>query len=105
MPSDRKPYSIPGGAEPETFSRAEQGRREVCRLAQQYFDDRDRYVREYLGEMVVLGHGRVLMHAPVGEFSIPAFFAALGAEGLRMDKVFCKQVQEEEAELRAPYAL
>jgi uncharacterized protein (DUF362 family) len=105
MPSDRKPYSVPGGAEPETFFRAEQGRREACRQAQQYFDDRDRHVRDYLGEMIVLGNDRVLLHAPIGEFSIQDFFAALGAEGLRLEEVFCKLVQEEEAELREPYAL
>jgi hypothetical protein len=78
---------------------------EVCRLAQHYFDDRDRFVEEYLGETVVVGKDRVLLHAPIGEISSQVFFAAIGAEGRGLYEVFCKLVQGEEAELRVPYDL
>jgi hypothetical protein len=103
MPSDRKPFSVLGGAESETFAQAMRSRKEVCRQAQQYFDDRDRYAREYLNEMVVLGNDKVLLHAPVGGTSSQAFFEAIGAEGLGLYDVFVKLVQAQEAELREPY--
>jgi len=105
MPTRRKPFTVAGATEPEMFSRAERGRQEACRLAQHYFDDRDRYAREYLGETVLLGKDRVLLHAPVGEITSRTFFEALAAEGLGLDEAFCKLVQAEEAELRAPYSL
>jgi uncharacterized protein (DUF362 family) len=104
MPAERKPFSVIGAAELETFSQAEQGREEVCRLAQQYFDERDRYVREYRDEFMVLGKDGVLLHAPVAELTSPVIFRTLSAAGLGLYEVFCKLVQAEEAELRAPYA-
>ena len=105
MPSERKPFSIRGAAEPETFPQAERQRAEVCRLAQWYFNERDRFVRDYAGEAVVLGKDRVLLHGPIDEISSLTFFRAIRAEGLGMYDVFCKLVQTEEAEVRAPYAL
>jgi hypothetical protein len=105
MPSGRRLFSVLGATEPDTFARAEQGRREVCRLAQGYFDQRDRYARQYSGETVLLGHDRVLLHAPIGEITVQRLFQTIGAEGLGGNEVFLKRVQEEEAELRAPYTL
>jgi uncharacterized protein (DUF362 family) len=104
MPMWRKPFTIAGAAEPETFAQAERGRVEVCRIARQFFDDRDRYVRAYAGEAIMMDRDRVLLHAPVGEMTFPTIFGALGSDPIKYLEVFLKLVQEEEAELRAPYA-
>ncbi len=105
MPSGRKPFTIAGATEPETFAQAERGRGVVCRLAQRYFDDRERYVEAYAGEAVMIGEEGVLLHAPVGEMRPPAMLQALGGDLRKFYAVFAKLVQEEEAELREPYAL
>ena len=105
MPSQRKPFTIAGAAEPATFAEAESGRYDVCTVAEQYFEDRDRYVREYLGEAVIMDQDRVLLHAPVGEISMQDFVKALDGDRFKFYHVFAKLVQEEEAELREPYVL
>jgi len=105
MPADRKPFSILGAAETGTVAQAERARREHCRLAQQYFEDRDRYARDYLGEFVLLGKDKVLLHAPLGKISTQAVFGTLAAEGVAFDEAFLKLVQAEEAELREPYTM
>jgi uncharacterized protein (DUF362 family) len=105
MPSERKPFSIAGAAEPGTFLQAERGRGKHCRLARWYFDDRERFVREYLDQAVILGKDRVLLHVPVAEVTIQTVYGVLQREGLEFLEVFAKLVQAEEAELREPYAL
>ena len=77
----------------------------MCRLAQGYFEDRDRYVRTYAGEAVMISGEGVLLHAPANEMSARAIFEALGGEPSKGYGVFLKLVQEEEAELREPYAI
>jgi uncharacterized protein (DUF362 family) len=105
MPPELKPFTIAGATEPETFARAERGRAEVCRQAGLYFNDRESYVRDYLGEAVVLNEGQVIYHAPVGEIRTRDVVKALGGDQYRFYESFAKLVQEEEAELREPYAL
>lgn len=103
MPSDRKPFTIMGAAEPEGFPEMERQRQEQCKQAQWYFDDRDRLAQEYLDEFVVLGKGKTLLHLPIEELDIGAFYGTIAAEGLELYEVFTKLVQAEEAELREPY--
>jgi uncharacterized protein (DUF362 family) len=105
MPAERKPFSVLGAVETGTVAQAERARREHCRLAQQYFEDQDRYARDYLGEFVLLGKDKVLLHAPLGKISTQAVFGTLAAEGVAFDEAFIKLVQAEEAELREPYAM
>jgi uncharacterized protein (DUF362 family) len=105
MPSDRKPFSVVGAAETETAAHAERARREVCRLAQQFFDERERYAEEYMDQVVMIGKDKVLLHGPIAEFSYQAVFGTLAAEGVELYEAFFKLVQAEEAELREPYAM
>lgn len=107
MPSERKPFTVSGASELETFAIAEGGRSEVCRLAQQYFEDRDRYVREYVDQVVIIGKDKVLLHAPIGEISPQAIIKVLGGDQFKQFmfyEVFAKLVQAEEAELSTPYS-
>jgi len=104
MPSERKPFSVKGAAELETFPEIERQRQEVCKLAQWYFNDRVRFAREYLDEVVCLGNNKVILHAPVGKMHSQTFFRAISAEGIGLNETFIKLVQAEEAELREPYA-
>jgi len=105
MPIERKPFSVSGASEAEVYAREDQYRHAVCRSAQQYFADRDRFVRDYQDQIVLFGNDRVLYHTPAAEFAFPAFGKALGAEGLGLYEGFLKLVQAEEAELSAPYTL
>ncbi len=105
MPIEHKPFSVSGASEAEVYAREDQYRHAVCRSAQQYFADRDRFVRDYQDQIVLFGNDRVLYHAPAAEFAFQAFGKALGAEGLGLYEGFLKLVQAEEAELSAPYTL
>jgi hypothetical protein len=106
MPSQRRSFTVEGAAEPETFSQAEQARREVCHLAQHYFEDRKRYVQAYAGEAVIISKDQVVLHGPVGEINLQAIVKALGGgDPFKGYEAFAKLVQEEETELREPYAL
>lgn len=105
MPTERRPFTVQGAAEPEIYPEMERQRREVCKLAQWYFDDRNYFTREYLGESVCLGKDKVLFHAKTGEMQASDVFQALAAEKLGLYEMFFKLVQTEEAELRAPYSL
>jgi uncharacterized protein (DUF362 family) len=105
MPPLRKPFAVIGGAEPESLIWAEQGREQICREAQHFFAKRDRYVRAYPNQTVVMSDGEVVYHAPVGEFTTQAAREALGGDMLKLYGSFTKLIQEEEAELREPYAL
>ncbi len=53
----------------------------------------------------VQNEGKVLYHAPVGEIRTRDVVEALGGDQYRFYDTFAKLVQEEEAELREPYAL
>ena len=105
MPSGRRPFTVSGATEPETFADAERGRAEVCRLARSYFADRDRYVRDYEGQCVLMDASGVLLHAPVGEMTGRAIAAALGGDPFKGYSSFLKLVLAEEAELEAPYVV
>jgi uncharacterized protein (DUF362 family) len=105
MPSLRKPFAVIGGAEPESLTWAERGREQICREAQHFFSERDRYVQAYLNQTVVVSDNKVVYHAPVGEFTTRAAAQALGGDLFSLYGSFTKLVQEEEAELREPYAL
>jgi hypothetical protein len=105
MPSDRNPFSVSGAAETETAAHAERARREVCRLAQRYFDDREHYAEQYTDQVVMMGKDKVLLHAPIAEISAQTVYRTLAAEGVGLYEAFFKLVQAEEAELREPYAI
>jgi uncharacterized protein (DUF362 family) len=105
MPSDRNPFSVSGAAETETAAHAERARREVCRLAQRYFDDREHYAEQYMDQVVMMGKDKVLLHAPIAEISTQAVYHTLAAEGVGLYEAFFKLVQAEEAELREPYLM
>lgn len=105
MPADRKPFSVSGAAEPETVTQAERARGEVCRMAQRYFDDRERYAEQYMDQVVMMGKDKVLLHAPIAEISAQTVFGTLAAEGVEFYEAFFKLVQAEEAELREPYLM
>ena len=106
MPVGRKPFTIEGASEPETFPEMEKQRQEACRLARWYFDERDHFGNQYLDQSIVLGHDKVLMHHPLGEqVDVSEFFSALRSEGVEFYETFVKLVRAEEDELREPYAL
>jgi hypothetical protein len=103
MPAQRKPFTIIGAAEPETSLGAERAHQKACRQAQAYFAERERYVKEYLDETVLLCDDQVLYHAPLAEVTFRAIVQALGGNPFRFYESFATLVQQEEAELRAPY--
>ena len=77
----------------------------MCKQAGLYFNERERFVRDYVGEAVLLNEGQVIYRAPVGEIRTRDILEALGSDQYRFYESFAKLVQEEEAELREPYAL
>lgn len=103
MPSGRRPFSVVGAAESETFSQQQAQVRETCRMARWYFDERQSFVEQYQDEMIVLAKDRVIMHMPVNKMSITELAKRLSDEGLDIMAPFYKLVEAEEAELRAPY--
>ena len=105
MPTQRRPYAVEGSAEPHTLAQAEAGRRAVCRQAQQYFENRDHYVQAYADEAIVMDGDKVVVHGPTGEVTWQATYEALDGDPVRFYGAFAKLVQEEEAELREPYAV
>jgi uncharacterized protein (DUF362 family) len=105
MPSNRRPFAVVGATESETFARAERGRGEVCRLAQQYFENRDHYVSAYADEAVIIGKDKVLLHGSIGEIGVAEIRQVLDGDPHKFYEVFTKLVQEEETELREPYAV
>jgi len=99
MPTTEKSYSVRGANDPNLVAEVERQRRAVCRNAQWYFDDRERFVKDYQGEIVWLAEGQVVQHvAPIEVLGTPANKAV-------HDGCFAKLVQAEEAELRKPYLL
>jgi hypothetical protein len=105
MPTVRKPFTIEGSAERETFPEMERQRRESCRLAEWYFDDRERFSQEYLDQSILLAKDKVLTHWALGEQDTPVLFQMMNAEGVGMYETFVKLVRAEEYELREPYIL
>ena len=99
MPRAEKAYSVRAANDPSLGAEVERQRRAVCRNAQWYFDDRERFVKDYQGEIVWLAEGQVVQHvAPIEVLGTPANKAV-------HDGCFVKLVQAEEAELREPYLL
>ena len=105
MPAIRKPFSVAIDMHPQTAAQGARWREEMCRQAQGYFADRGRYVRDYVGEIVMIGKGKVLMHAPAAEFQTSKMQASLETEGIGFHECFVKLVREAEEELTGPYGL
>ncbi len=103
LPSERRPFSVVGAAEPATFIQQQAQVRETCRMARWYFDERQSFVERYQDEMVVLAKERVISHTPVDRISFPEIANQLAGEGLEIMAPFYKLVEAEEAELRTPY--
>jgi hypothetical protein len=105
MPTERKPFCVAGGAEPDVFSQMARNQIEVRQNAKLFFEDREHFVQEYLDELVFIGKGRIFFHEKVSENLFRNAYQALDAEKLDFYEVYAKLVQAEEAELFEPYDL
>ena len=102
MPTERRPFGVEGGAEPEVPEEAEQHRATVSALAQWYFDERECFVEAYEGQTIVLGNRKVLIEDAKG-LNPTQIFKILAEEKLALYETFFKRVEAEEAELQIPY--
>ena len=105
IPAVRKQFSVATDFHPESPAHGERWRADVCRQAEVYFRDRDRYAGEYAGEVVLFGKGEALYHATAPQLRMSDMFGALTDAGIGPYECFVKLVREEEDELKGPYGL
>jgi len=109
MSEMRRPFLPAGSGEPAFIERLQENRRLVCGLAQDFFAQRERFVRDYGGQVISFRRDGTLAHGAVDEGFGPRFFGQQGALGHSPEewwyRSFIKRVEHEEAELAEPYAV